>query len=106
MLSAIRLSSDVVFLGLWLRTGSRLATGCNTSVTVSHKLSAEMSSYLSPVSNEIICAAALLCESAVCFFCKSSLPERTCGFPKRTTRHLTLIWSLRGHMQSHGLGQD
>ena len=48
MLSVIRLSvlSDVVFLGSLLRTGSRPAAGCNTSVTVSRTLSAEIPSYL------------------------------------------------------------
>ena len=43
------------------------AGGCNTPVTLSHKLSTGIPSYLKPASNEIISASVLLCETAVCF---------------------------------------
>ena len=41
--------------------------GCNTSVTVSHKLSAGIPSNLRPTSHEIISASVLLCDTPVCF---------------------------------------
>ena len=53
--------------------------------------------------NEIVSAVVLLFFSP--FFCKCSSSTRTCGFPKCRTRSLTLIWSLRGRMQSQSLGK-
>ena len=43
------------------------AEGTNTSITMSHKLSAEIPSSLRPASDEIVFASVLLCDTAVCF---------------------------------------
>ena len=48
--------------------GSPRAIGSDTSLTVSHKLNAEIPSICRPSSNEIISSSVLLCETAVCFF--------------------------------------
>ena len=53
---------DFVFLGLVSRMGFLHAGGSDTSITVSHKLSAEIPSNLRPASNELFTALVLLCQ--------------------------------------------
>ena len=78
LLSGMR---DLVFMGLLLCVTSLPARGANTSVTMSHKLSAGSPSNLRPASNEIISASVLLCDTAACFL-QVNLLEQMCGFPK------------------------
>ena len=59
-------TSDFFFFDL-LCTGLLPAEYSNKSITVSHKLSAGVSSNLRPASSEITSASVLLCETAVCF---------------------------------------
>ena len=59
--------SGFVFLGLVLRIGFLPASGSNTSVTMSHNVSAGIPVNLTPASNDIIYASVLLCETGVCF---------------------------------------
>ena len=101
MLSDIPLSamSDFVFLSL-LCVGSLPAGGCNTSISVSHKLSAGISFSIRPASNETISVPMLLLASPADRHEYVLLPKM------HHICFLTLSWSLPSHPQSQRPGKD
>ena len=94
LLSAMR---DSVF-GLVLCMEFLPAEGTNTSITMSHKLSAGIPSSLRPASDEVVFAS-MHCVTLLFASCTSSVSVRMGGFPKWTACPLTL-WSQSGHLQS------